>query len=426
MKIIHYCFGLPPYATGGLSIYAHDLASYQSKDNDVYVLFPGLKNKNICLKKINYIDKNIKLYRMDGALPCALNYGVKEPLDFIGDKSKEEVKKAFLSLGKIDVLHLHTIQGLYPEILKYFKENGTKIIFTTHDYFPFSLITKYYNDDETTLDKNIIQSIKAPKTKSLYLIRNPLFNKLKKLKLLKKIFNKKIKGEDTITYSEEYKISYLEKSNKLYSFYSEMIKDIDIIHANSNLSNELYSRYNKEIITIPVTHSKISNHEIKKNENNLLNLGFFGETISDKGFDLLLDVLDEIYKKNDNFSLNCYGPENLKKRPYLTYFGNYKFYELDEIYKNIDLVVLPSLSYETFSFVALEALSYKTPTIVSNGVGAKDLCNKDYIIKDKEELKELLLKIINNKEILNDYFNYDLKIETFENHNKMIVEKLYK
>ena len=55
MKIIHYCFGLPPYSTGGLSIYAKDLASIQSENNEVIVLFPGLKKSKLSLKKVNYI-----------------------------------------------------------------------------------------------------------------------------------------------------------------------------------------------------------------------------------------------------------------------------------------------------------------------------------------------------------------------------------
>ena len=43
MKIIHYCLGLPPFATGGLTIYARDLANAQKIDNDVYMIYPGMR-----------------------------------------------------------------------------------------------------------------------------------------------------------------------------------------------------------------------------------------------------------------------------------------------------------------------------------------------------------------------------------------------
>ncbi len=417
MKIVHYCLGLPPFSTGGLSIYAHDLASIQAKDNDVYVLFPGIKRKKIHLKKINYKNnKNIKLYRMDGALPCALTYGVKEPLDFIKNKNLDEIKEAFLAFGKVDVLHLHTLQGIYPEVIKYFKENGTKIIFTTHDFYPFSLTTKLYKDELENEKNNIIQSLKAPSTKALYLNRKPLINNLKRIKFIKKIFNKKVKKEIEISYDLNYENEYKLKSEKLYSFYLNMLKDVDIIHANSNLSKEIYKKANDNVKVIPITHKNIQKVNILKNENKVLNIGFFGEELKDKGFNLLLNILDEIYKENNNFILNCYGSSNLYERPYLKYHGPYKFDDLKNIYKDIDLVIFPAINIESFGFVVLEALAYKTPVIVSENVGSKDLCNKDFIVNNENELKNMIRNLALNKNKLKDYFNYGLKIETLENH----------
>lgn len=426
MKIIHYCFGLPPYSTGGLSIYAKDLASIQSENNEVIVLFPGLKKSKLSLKKVNYINKKIKLYRLDGLLPSSINYGIKEPLDFIGNKDIKEIEKIFDKFGFIDILHIHTLQGLYPEVIKYFKNKNTKIVYTTHDFLPFSLTTKYYLDKEMVINSNLEQSIKAPSTKALYLIRNPFFNKLKKIKILKKIFNKKVKGDKLITYDLEYKNNYLKKRNELYKFYENMMNDIDIIHANSNLSKEIYQTKFKNIKVINITHNSIMEHSLIKNKNDILNIGFFGEGTKDKGFLLLLRVLDKLYNDNFKFVLNFYGPANLNERPYLKYHGAYKFSELDNIYKNIDLVIMPAINVETFSFVVLEALSYKTPTIVSNSVGAKDLCNKDFIINSGEDLYNLLTKILNDKNILNNYFNYELKIESLKMHNDKIINEIYK
>ncbi len=426
MKIIHYCLGLPPYATGGLSIYANDLVNIQAKEHEVYVLFPGVNKNQIHLKKISYKNKKVKLYRLDGALPCALTYGVKEPLDFIGHKEKKEIEKTFLPFGKIDVLHLHTLQGLYPEIIKYFKENGTKIVYTTHDFYPFSLTTKYYNDKEKLDEVNLIQSLKAPSTKALYLNRKPLINKIKKIEFIKNIFNKKIKGEDTLNYSLEYKNEYLEKANKLYAFYSDMLKDIDLIHANSNLSKDVYLNSNDNIKVIGITHNNLELNNLKKNYNDKLIIGFFGEQLKDKGFTLLLEVLDEIYKYNKNFILNCYGKSNLYQRPYLSYRGTYSFNDLKAIYQNVDLVVFPAINIESFGFVVLESLAYQTPVIVSSNVGAKDLCNKDYIIDNEINLKKKIIEIIDNKNILKEYFNYDLNIDSFEKHNEKIIEELYK
>ena len=73
MKIIHYCLGIPPLATGGLTIYANSLAKIQSKDNEVIIIYPGYKKNKIHLKFIKK-ENNIKIYRLDGALPVSLTY----------------------------------------------------------------------------------------------------------------------------------------------------------------------------------------------------------------------------------------------------------------------------------------------------------------------------------------------------------------
>ena len=93
---------------------------------------------------------------------------------------------------------------------------------------------------------------------------------------------------------------------------------------------------------------------------------------------------------------------------------------------NLDVVIFPTINLESFGFIVLEALSYNTPVIVSKNVGAKDLCNPNYILNNEEELDIILKKIINNKSVLSTYFDYDLKIINFIEHNEEIIDKIYK
>ncbi len=215
MKILHYNLGIPPYSTGGLSIYSYDLAKIESNDNEVIIIYPGYKNKKLKLKNIK-TKNNFKLYRLDGALPVSLTYGVKEPHKFIGHKNINEIEEVFKIFSDIDILHIHTIQGLYPEILEYFKNKNTKIIFTTHDFYPFSLTTKLYDNNDLNIKYNIIKSLTAPSVNKLYLLRNKFINNLKNIKILKNIFNKKVKDFKELNYSDSYKLKYIEESNILY------------------------------------------------------------------------------------------------------------------------------------------------------------------------------------------------------------------
>ena len=76
--------------------------------------------------------------------------------------------------------------------------------------------------------------------------------------------------------------------------------------------------------------------------------------------------------------------------------NGYKYNELSMMMKNIDVVVAPSICYETFGFTILEALSYGVPVIVSDHMGVKDIIGESGIVVktgEVEELKNALTKI---------------------------------
>ena len=59
--------------------------------------------------------------------------------------------------------------------------------------------------------------------------------------------------------------------------------------------------------------------------------------------------------------------------PYIKVHDRYSYTELERIFDETDVLVAPSIWYETFGFTVLEALSYGVPVIISGNVGAKDI-----------------------------------------------------
>lgn len=59
--------------------------------------------------------------------------------------------------------------------------------------------------------------------------------------------------------------------------------------------------------------------------------------------------------------------------PYIKAYDRYNYSELETIFENTDVLVVPSVWYETFGYTVLEALSYGVPVIMSDTVGAKDI-----------------------------------------------------
>lgn len=59
--------------------------------------------------------------------------------------------------------------------------------------------------------------------------------------------------------------------------------------------------------------------------------------------------------------------------PYIKIHGRYSYESLKDIFNETDVLVVPSIWYETFGFTVLEALSCGVPVIISGTVGAKDV-----------------------------------------------------
>ncbi|WP_418215413.1 glycosyltransferase [Blautia sp.] len=115
---------------------------------------------------------------------------------------------------------------------------------------------------------------------------------------------------------------------------------------------------------------------------------------------MLKAALDELWNEGYKFSLNVYfTPTELS--PYMNIHGRYSYDELEAIMDETDLLICPSVWYETFGYTVLEALSFGVPVLVSDTVGAKDIIPDDCgkIFTDKEDLKNII-KSLKTSELL--------------------------
>ena len=123
---------------------------------------------------------------------------------------------------------------------------------------------------------------------------------------------------------------------------------------------------------------------------------------------MLCDVMRILESEGyDEIILNTYGDTNpsIEVSKNMIVNGRYIYSDLNTIFENTDMLIVPSICNETFGFITLEALSYGVPVLISHTVGAKDLIiqNKSGIVYyNQEELKNYLINIFENKkEILN-------------------------
>lgn len=231
----------------------------------------------------------------------------------------------------------------------------------------------------------------------------------------------------------------VEEYAKLLETYRRMFGMVDAFHFNSQSTADVYGRYldiPAESRVITITHSGIKDRREKRVfDNRLLRLSFIGSEAPYKGLQMLKKVITKYNLEGsaDKISLSVYGgrtgiDEKIKN---VVYKGRFISSMMEQVFNDMDLLVVPSICYETFSFVTLEALSYGIPVLVSNKVGAKDIVGKynpEFVFRDEVDLYELIKKLVEDRKLLVNYNNAIINNDwnySMKKHTNQIIKELY-
>ncbi|WP_349671675.1 glycosyltransferase [Lacrimispora sp.] len=422
MKILHYFLGFPPYRTGGLTKYSMDLMNAQiERGNIVIALWPGTMKKltkNISIQQNKSVNKIIN-FELINPLPVSLDEGIVK-FDAYMQSCDENIFVEFLKKISPDVIHIHTLMGLYREFVYAANKLNIKTVFTTHDYFGIcSKVTLYKNGCACENDNNCFDCIacneSALSLKKIRVMQSPLYRKLKDFVLVKKLrrnHRKKFFSEkELLEKKDNDKIkNQAENYQKLRLYYIDILTHIDVIHYNSTLTKDVFERFliPKDSKIISITHKDISdNRRSKKTKSHILRLTCLAPTKAFKGFTVMKTALDELWENgNHSFELKLFDQVQ-NPSPYMKIKENgYNYNELPQILAETDLVLAPSVWYETFGFTVLEAISYGVPVIISNNIGAKDIIGNGGIVVQAgsvQSLKDTISSL--NDEIINNLVN---------------------
>lgn len=424
MNIVHYIIGLPQYRHGGATKYAASLVLAQKHQNiNVSVLLPGdtlcIGNRSRIIKS-KHIFHDIPVYEIFNPIVSPLLWGIRNPQYILGHHKtiKETDLENFYNSTRPDILHLHTLMGMPIQILQYLKQKNVKIILTSHDYYGLcpkvNLID--FEGNNCTMpngEKCAICNREAAGYLKLKLCNSTFFLKYKHcINFHHKRLS--VHTEKRIPFKQYLPTTKLIKDyNLLQDYYCRMFSCVNAFHFNSSITLSTYRQLgmNCEFSeVIPITTSEIKDCRKQKYFNHTLQFGYIGGIRASKGFPVLVNTLVRLYNEGyTNWSLNIWdyglsgiyeGYSNIKFR------GGFDSSQLQTVYDSIDVLIVPSVCRETFSLVTLEALSFGTPVIVSDNVGAQDLVrkyNENFVYHDVNGLKILLLKIMEDPTLLEKY-----------------------
>ena len=221
------------------------------------------------------------------------------------------------------------------------------------------------------------------------------------------------------------------KVRKIIYFIIEYLLQFFLYKAISNSKNE----YNFSINNgISVKRSELiynaigsdilcyDNHDIAKIDNDKINLLFVGRFDFAKGLDLLLDAFNSL--DNNKYFLHIAGCSvngdlsiKLTNSKNIECYGWLNAGELSNLYRQVDVVVIPSRS-EGFGYVALEAMKYSKAVIASRRGALPELVIDTYNgylfdINNIEALKEIILRLSKDSLRVMGEYGYKLFQEKF-------------
>ena len=414
MNILHYSLGIYPNRQGGLVRYSTDLAREQSKQNVVFYLYPGKLGFFDRKTRIKHVESagNLKLFKIENALPIPIYGGVVD-INLYTHSVERELYVRFLHENRIDIIHVHSLMGLHIELLYAAREMMIPVVMTTHDFFGLCPITTLYKNGSVCEEKSIngncyACSRGAHSYLKLAVGQTGLYKSLKNTKaiqIMRKdvLLRNKGKIKKTINNNE-----ILPDYNKLNEYYRECFSLINHYLFNSRQTRDVYENrlgllHGK---VIPLLLPTITDRRKVRDflSDGILHVGFMGESTEFKGYFLLKQVVESIAHEGFKIELDVYN-DNIQDEGVVVQKGSYKAEQLKTIYDDLDVIVVPSKCYETFSFTAVEAIGSGMPCIVSDHVGAKDFIQNGktgfiFQTDDDASLERILLSIVDNEELL--------------------------
>ncbi len=394
MKILHYALGFPPERTGGLVKYSLDLMNEQiSQGHEVVMVFPGRVN---FLKREPYFKfgkrQNIPYAELVNSLPLPLIGNIKNPQDFM----KHTDSKVFVNLlesEKPDVIHIHTLMGLYGEFLEEAKKHNIKIVFTTHDYFGISPHPKMYLSGHDFVDDkkyDIWNNIRPYGSKTIKLRINQL-SIYPALRTLVKKLKKSSALVDDLSEQTGWSTEIDFDFQELKKYYLSMLECVDIVHFNSSVSKKVYEQFLPHMTWKNAILSISSNNIEKFGEISLFakpieSIAYIGPYSREKGFFEFLKFATEFISKKQNNKAFIMGDNPSTVCLNISNLGYYDRNTLVENLKLVDLVLLPSRWHETFGLIASEVLSTGTKVAITRKMGVSDIVPDELKINDLQNI----------------------------------------
>ena len=454
---------------GGVCNYTRPLFNtfYEMEDVEPFYLSSGGLQKNFhyplkpYIKKEKHEGKEL-IYEIVNSDIWMLNYdnirGDIESIrnDALVDQILDEIKP--------DVIHVNEMYGLSVQILYQAKAKGIKVFNTVHDYrwlcqhkvmidynreicegptdiAKCSFCTSRFIGITKDLKKRVAKKNLLPEKVSKFILEIKNGKPSSKSKVLEEL------DFGDLDYKTIYKQD-LQREQDLKDRLAaniQFLNDCDLVIGVSNEVKDILMKFGVESSNILVQHigSTIAEQtieHIKKVNPSNITFGFIGGVGYYKGIHQMVEAFLMMPKSyQDKADIKVFGKYsasyydaidekyNIKNIPNkIHFYGRYNPAELVGIFNEIDMMVLPSLCNDTAPQTIFESYSGGIPVIGPEIGGFPDFVihGENGLLYEKgsiEGLKNSLMRIIDEPELINEFRKKAPKLKTIKNNAKELL-----
>ena len=461
MKILYYNWA--PFNTpgvgGGVAVYIRNIINHvanngEKRDLQIFFLSSGwLYDKT----KHTYIREEIKQGNVrcfsiiNSPISAPHRFAISQLKDFFKENSLKSLFRNFIEEnGTFDVIHFQSLEGLSLNILELKKDYPhTKFIYSIHDYGLFCPNVRLWTDKGSNCYKDIVK-----RDCSLCLRADETSRVWKLAIYLRSMGTDNLRDNSLLSRFKWGVISHLssicgrfQKKNRLGDyilFYKKNVEMInlyvDVVLCVSSRVCEIANYYgvDKEKLHVCYIGTKVAEHaqysSLTNYESNFFTILYMGYATHEKGFFLLLDVLESMPKEfysTTNIKLatkldNKIVSERVErlKRKYnnVTVYNGYTHSDFPLIMKEVNLGIVPPQWEDNLPQVTIEMIANGVPVLTSNCGGAHELNNSPHFcFNDQADFMQKLLAIKNDRKLLEDYWRYSKKLTTMDMHIQELV-----
>ncbi|MBN1871173.1 MAG: glycosyltransferase [Candidatus Omnitrophica bacterium] len=424
-KVLYIGYDVPATTKGGALVYQRSIAHAMSLWGWDVSCFFGVQNFNI----LNRADLRTTYENGIKVIYLRCPYGPRFDNNLkmqCSNKTIEGLTRYVLSKEKPDIVHIHELQMHPVSIIDIITEMKIPVVKTIHNYYDICpQRDMMYNDVELCSGvSDVMKCSRCAECMPLYTFRaaKKLAYELLPRKvyavfadLAKKIDSLKRGCKKT---SESYKgIGHMSPDDVSYrkQFFVDRLNRLDAVYCSSPRVKEIFVENGvaaERVVVIPISAKTLDDIIPKdmRDDRYPVIFGYFGGSFISRGYHVLLDAFSRVDQNKAKLIIRCTTDTKAFKKIEginVQYKFPYSVNEINDVFREIDVGIVPSIWEEIFGIVGIEFLKARIPVIGSD-IGGIPTWLKDgengFLVKPNnvDELVEKMNMFIENPRLISE------------------------